>query len=471
MTHTDSSAPLPSPPVVEALNVQRKPKGGHSTPPEIVLQVNRLIDAEDFTVYLPYHVFRDQLSAIPSAQPLLETFSAQSVIEETITLHDDVMKCKGRALICLCHTGYMVSITLRRKGKMELHLCMMAEEETRKRAQRKLKPVQTVSVDGKACISKTEFEGNDPLPKYYNTFSHVYSELYELIFPKGTSPQGLIVVAGSTSTGKSNIARGLIDLRLRALLLDQCNAKDVKRRPHLVTFEDPIEQSLYKINATGGIEEDNVCQAYATFPETLGIDYTPRQKRYDINKLSKAFLHAKRQTPAIFYVGEVRANEDWIDIVDFAGAGNLVIATTHANSVVETVKKIFQALKVQTSADRGQVAARLLGIIHLKPAHIEITHDNATFYQDVTIPALWRRTQLGMSELISDGLSSIMPHGIDGKVRSSIGRRHFAEKLHAAAIEMHKDLDSDNSRLICLHKDTWQSSLLQKALELDLDEM
>ena len=72
-------------------------------------------------------------------------------------------------------------------------------------------------------------------------------ELYKLIFDRVSLkehliPQhGLIVVSGSTDSCKSLVTRGLIDFYLDARRRPRAIG-DWKRRPHLVTFEDPIEE-------------------------------------------------------------------------------------------------------------------------------------------------------------------------------------------------------------------------------------
>ena len=69
--------------------------------------------------------------------------------------------------------------------------------------------------------------------------------LWNKIWPKTNldQPSGLVVFAGATNSGKTNVAMAFA---LRAIQRSLGPPKGSKRLPHLVTFEDPIE--VWKIS-------------------------------------------------------------------------------------------------------------------------------------------------------------------------------------------------------------------------------
>jgi hypothetical protein len=214
------------------------------------------------------------------------------------------------------------------------------------------------------------------------------------------------VIAGATNSSKSEIATGLIFNHLEKL------KENAKRLPHLVTFEDPIEKFYVPFNDS--IEEFQAEMAKRQL-KTLSVkmpafrsevDYSPREKDNDYTDdkdegaLRQALEDTLRQTPSCFFVGETRRKRDWRQLIDFAGTGHLIVTTTHAGSLTEAMRKIFEALEVKTPSQRNEIANRLLGVIHIRV-------ESET---KILLPAAWRRTPTGISTLTAEGLSSLLPH-------------------------------------------------------------
>jgi len=229
---------------------------------------------------------------------------------------------------------------------------------------------------------------------------------------------GLIVVAGSTNSAKSLITRGLIHLYLGNVLKGGGG-----RRPHLVTFEDPIEKYFADPLAPAGPKDS---------PEAR-VDYTPRQQRDDTSGLRDALRDALRQTPKVFFVGETRRNRDWRALIDFAGTGHLVVTTAHAGSLIEAMHKILFATQAKTPADRNEVASRILAVVQLKRAEVTLkgAKKKPGKSLSVLVPAVWRRVPRGVDSLTAEGLASILPHSHspEGRPCSSLGRKYFAGRL------------------------------------------
>jgi hypothetical protein len=291
------------------------------------------------------------------------------------------LSMSGRALICSSYQGELLSISFRKKSSESSY-----------------KPHE-----GKP--------GDHPLSiKQY--CDELYKAIFEFEGAKDVTKRGLLVITGATNSAKSEIATGLIYMYLEK------QKKDSKRRPHLVTFEDPIE----KFYETGG--SSRASNFSVDMPAAKdGIDYTPREKVKDVKSLKETLEDALRQTPSVLFVGETRDKLDWRRLVDFAGTGHLIVTTAHAGSLTESMHKIFEALRVKTPAERSEIANRLLGIVHIKH------HDDTK----VLIPAVWRRTQTGKNALTAEGLSSLLPYkpkkDKDVAEKGCLGRAWFAEKF------------------------------------------
>ena len=156
-----------------------------------------------------------------------------------------------------------------------------------------------------------------------NSIHDLCDVIYERIFSTVPGTHGLIVISGATASGKSKIARGLIYEFLRTLVPKK---NSQQRRPHLVTFEDPIDKF------------------WANDPDSArrtGIDYTPRELNKDVDSLQMAVEAALRQTPEMFFVGEIRQPENWKALLRFASTGHLSVTTSHAGSLTEAMEQLF----------------------------------------------------------------------------------------------------------------------------------
>jgi hypothetical protein len=314
-----------------------------------------------------------------------------------------------RALACRCNGHGHVSVTVRPRARIS-GAAKQPEYDASTRPQQ---------------LKDSEYLPNNVRDQLHEvTLSELCNSLWELIFDQGGVPVGLIVIAGRTGSAKSQTARGLIHrLLTNEQILTAWKSAKEGRRPHLVTLEDPIEARLYN------------CDHFDPFDPTKEaerlVDYTPRDKsRGDYKQLADALTDALRQTPTAVLVGEVRTKRDWQAIIDFAGTGHLVITTAHAGSVTETLAKIIEAAGAKEPEDLGRVAQRILAIVHQAP----LPMDKVPLGKPPLIPTLWRQTPAGIASLISEGLSSVLPHRpsldvLSARERSSLGRRWFVGML------------------------------------------
>lgn len=86
---------------------------------------------------------------------------------------------------------------------------------------------------------------DSPKEQYLNDkdAQEICDELYPIIFSGSrVEKHGLIIIAGRTGTAKSKIARELLKRYLISQLGEDTDRK--MRKPHVITFEDPIEKYL-----------------------------------------------------------------------------------------------------------------------------------------------------------------------------------------------------------------------------------
>ena len=119
--------------------------------------------------------------------------------------------------------------------------------------------------------------------------------------------RGLILMVGSTGSGKSTSLAAMINYRNE-------NASD-----HIVTIEDPIE--FLHTNKRSIVNQREV-----------GID----TKSY-----SRALRGVVRAAPDVILIGEIRDRESMEAAISLAGTGHLVLATLHANNCAESLDRII----------------------------------------------------------------------------------------------------------------------------------
>jgi len=145
--------------------------------------------------------------------------------------------------------------------------------------------------------------------------------------------RGLILVTGTTGSGKSTTL---------AAIIDNINSS---RTDHIMTIEDPIE-------------------------------YLHRDKRSIVNQreigsdtesFGKALRAAMRQDPDVILVGEMRDFETIQTALTAAETGHLVLSTLHTIDATETVNRIISVFPpYQHKQVRMQLASVIKGIISMR---------------------------------------------------------------------------------------------------------
>ena len=118
---------------------------------------------------------------------------------------------------------------------------------------------------------------------------------------------GLILVVGSTGSGKSTTMASMIDFR------------NGIKTGHILTIEDPIE---------------------FIFKHKKSI-VNQREVRVDTHTYENALVSAMREAPDLLMVGEIRDRETLQSSLLFAQTGHLCLSTLHANNSYNALNRII----------------------------------------------------------------------------------------------------------------------------------
>jgi twitching motility protein PilT len=138
--------------------------------------------------------------------------------------------------------------------------------------------------------------------------------------------RGLVLVTGTTGSGKSTTL---------AAMIDYVNAT---RSAHIITIEDPIEY----------IHRDNRSIV------------NQREVSVDTTSFAKALRSALRQDPDVILVGEMRDYETVETALNAAETGHLVYSTLHTLDATETVNRI---IGVFPPHQQRQIRIQLAGVL------------------------------------------------------------------------------------------------------------
>src|SRR3954467_751517 len=140
------------------------------------------------------------------------------------------------------------------------------------------------------------------------------------------SPRGIVLVAGSTGSGKSTTL---------AAMMEHINANFKK---HIITLEDPIEY----------VFEDNQCVI-----EQREVGLCPLSFHH-------ALKHVLRQDPDIIMIGEMRDSISFSSAMSAADTGHLVLSTLHTTNAAQSVNRILDFFRAD---EREQIRRQLAGTL------------------------------------------------------------------------------------------------------------
>ncbi|MCW3064927.1 MAG: type pilus twitching motility protein PilT [Solirubrobacterales bacterium] len=142
--------------------------------------------------------------------------------------------------------------------------------------------------------------------------------------------RGIILVTGTTGSGKSTTL---------AAMIDQINTRYAK---HVVTIEDPIE---------------------FLHPDKRSI-VNQREVGLDTESFKRALRRVLRQDPDVILIGEMRDEETVQTALSAAETGHLVLSTLHTLDAPESVNRIIDFFPPhQHQQARAMLAGTLRGIV------------------------------------------------------------------------------------------------------------
>jgi twitching motility protein PilT len=159
--------------------------------------------------------------------------------------------------------------------------------------------------------------------------------LPEVVRRLAEEPRGIILLTGTTGSGKSTTL---------AAMIDHINTT---RARHVVTMEDPIEY-LHR--------------------DKLSI-INQREVGSDTKSFARAMTKVLRQDPDVILIGEMRDEETVRTALSAAETGHLVMSTLHTLDASETINRIIdffpphlqqQARVMLASTLRGCISQRLV---------------------------------------------------------------------------------------------------------------
>lgn len=142
--------------------------------------------------------------------------------------------------------------------------------------------------------------------------------------------RGLVLVTGTTSSGKSTTL---------AAVIDRINET---RQSHIVTLEDPIEY----------LHTDKKCSV------------AQREVMIDTKDFKTGLRAIMREDPNVILIGELRDAETFQTCLGAAETGHLVFSTLHTTNVTMTINRILDMFpSEQHEQIRSQLANQLRAIV------------------------------------------------------------------------------------------------------------
>lgn len=139
-------------------------------------------------------------------------------------------------------------------------------------------------------------------------------------------PRGLVLVTGTTGSGKSTTLASVID-RI-----------NLHRRCHIVTLEDPIE--FLHVNKKSIV--------------------TQREINLDTQNFDTALRAMMREDPDVILIGEMRDAETFQAAISAAETGHLVLSTLHTTNAMLSIDRILDLFpSTQQDQIRSQLSLQL----------------------------------------------------------------------------------------------------------------
>ena len=218
-------------------------------------------------------------------------------------------------------------------------IIMMAESIMNKTQMERLRNLSDIDlaygVPGLGRFRVNVFQQRGTLGIVFRSIPVKINTIMENLLPKvlekiSLEPRGLILVTGTTGSGKSTTLASMID------------HINTSRTCHIITIEDPIE-FLHR-------DKKSIINQREIGLDTLDF--------------AAALKSALRQDPDVILVGEMRDFETIETALTAAETGHLVLSTLHTVDATETITRIISVFPpYQQQQVRIQLAGILKGVI------------------------------------------------------------------------------------------------------------
>lgn len=194
------------------------------------------------------------------------------------------------------------------------------------------------AVQGLGRFRVNAFQQRGTISMVFRTIPIKIPTIEEMKLPKvleklALERRGLILVTGTTGSGKSTTLAAMID-HINTTYTD-----------HVITIEDPVE-FLHR-------DKKSIINQ--------------REVGIDTESFSSALRAALRQDPDVILVGEMRDTDTIETAMTAAETGHLVMSTLHTTDATETINRIITVFPPhQHQQIRIQLAAVLKGIVSMR---------------------------------------------------------------------------------------------------------
>ncbi|GMU23782.1 MAG: twitching motility protein PilT [Phycisphaerae bacterium] len=181
-------------------------------------------------------------------------------------------------------------------------------------------------------------------------------------------PRGLVLVTGTTGSGKSTTLAAMIEYM------------NERFERHIITLEDPIEFLFAHRKCV--IEQREIGQDSPSF--------------------AAALRHVVRQKPDVILVGEMRDRETIATALTASETGHLVLGTLHTSSAAQTIERIIDVFE---AAHQPQIRVQLANTLRAVICQTLLTRENRPGMAPaleimVMTPAIRRAIRDGETHLI-----------------------------------------------------------------------
>ncbi|MFT3897089.1 MAG: PilT/PilU family type 4a pilus ATPase [Thermomonas sp.] len=188
----------------------------------------------------------------------------------------------------------------------------LMDEGQKESFERDLELNMAVVLDGAGRFRVNVFRQRGEVGMVIRAIRNVIPSIEELQLPMVLkdvimAPRGLVLVVGSTGSGKSTTLASMIDHR------------NTTTSGHVLTIEDPIEY-LHRHKKS---------------------IVNQREVGLDTHGFHNALKNAMREAPDVILIGEIRDAETMEAAIAFSETGHLCLATLHSNNADQTIERIL----------------------------------------------------------------------------------------------------------------------------------